>query len=122
MADNQESLQAEYNTLKSRIESFSTQNTDTIQDNIQEDTSAMRLPSVAPSSSLNGKTQEPKVATPEYCLGQRNKLSSFITQVTMVITLQPTRIPSEISKVLYAVSFLRDTAFFWFQPYVTIEP
>lgn len=40
----------------------------------------------------------------------------------MVITLQPSRFPTETSKVLYAGSFLRDTPFLWFQPFVTIDP
>lgn len=64
---------------------------------------------------------EPKVSSPEYFSGQRNKVTTFITQVRMVIGLQPSRFPTENSKVLYAGSYLRDTAFLWFQPYVAAE-
>lgn len=39
----------------------------------------------------------------------------------MVIGLQPSRFPTENSKVLYAASYLRDTAFLWFQPYLAAE-
>lgn len=74
------------------------------------------------ATSHSTKTHEPKVAHPEFFHGQRNKLDTFITQVTMVITLQPSRFPTENSKVLYAGSFLRDTAFLWFQPFVTKDP
>lgn len=74
------------------------------------------------ATSHTTKSSEPKVAHPEFFHGQRNKLDTFITQVTMVITLQPSRFPTENSKVLYAGSFLRDTAFLWFQPFVTKDP
>ena len=86
----------------------------------------MRGISLAPTQNTTttstGRVSEPKIALPEYYNGQRNKLPSFITQVTMVITLQPTRFPNKTSKVIYAGSFLRNTAFLWFQPYVTAEP
>ena len=74
------------------------------------------------TSATTTRTSEPKVAHPEFYHGQRNKLSTFITQVTMVITLQPNRFTTEEAKVLYAGSFLRDTAFLWFQPSVTANP
>ncbi|EAL17174.1 hypothetical protein CNBN1990 [Cryptococcus deneoformans B-3501A] len=74
------------------------------------------------TSVPSSRPQEPKVSQPEYYHGQYTKLSTFITQVTMVITLQPSRFPTETSKVLYAGSFLRDTPFLWFQPFVTIDP
>ena len=74
------------------------------------------------TSTTNSRSSEPKVANPEYYQGQRNKLSTFITQVAMVIALQPSRFPNEKSKVLYAGSYLRDTAFLWFQPWVTATP
>ena len=87
---------------------------------------APREPSLAPThlttTTSGGKTSEPKVASPEYYEGQRTKLSTFITQVTMVIVLQPTRFATEVAKVLYMGSYLRGTAFLWFQPYVTAEP
>ncbi|EAL23701.1 hypothetical protein CNBA3480 [Cryptococcus deneoformans B-3501A] len=75
------------------------------------------------TSVPSSRPQEPKISQPEYYHGQYAKLSTFITQVTMVITLQPSRFPTETSKVLYAGSFLRDTPFLWFQPFVTtIDP
>jgi hypothetical protein len=37
----------------------------------------------------------------------------------MVIALQPSRFPDERTKIIYFGSFLRDTAFLWFQPYIT---
>lgn len=70
------------------------------------------------SLTANNKISEPKVSQPEHYSGQRSKLSTFITQVSMVIALQGSRFPTEQSKIFYAGSFLRDTAFLWFQPYV----
>lgn len=92
--------------------------------NIQVGTTstADRQASLAPShqttTTNGGRAPEPKVASPEYYAGQRHKVKSFITQVTMVIALQPSRFTSEESKVLYTGSFLRDTAFLWFEPFV----
>ena len=109
MATDQELLKAENNHLKDTIESLSTQGTDHAQDNaqVQEDTPPpLRLPSIAPSSASNTRNSEPKVASPKYIHGQRNKLTTFITQVTMVIALQATCLPNEVSKVLYTGSFL----------------
>ncbi|EAL17879.1 hypothetical protein CNBL1410 [Cryptococcus deneoformans B-3501A] len=74
------------------------------------------------TSVPSSRPQKPKVSQPKYYHGQHAKLSTFITQVTMVITLQPSRFPTKTSKVLYAGSFLRDTPFLWFQPFVTIDP
>ena len=74
------------------------------------------------TSVPSSRPQKPKVSQPKYYHGQYAKLSTFITQVTMVITLQPSRFPTKTSKVLYAGSFLRDTQFLWFQPFVTIDP
>ena len=97
------------------------------QQNSGRDTPApMRGVSLVPThlttTTSSGRISEPKIASPEYYGGQRNKLASFITQVTMVMSLQPSRFPTELSKVIYAGFFLRDTAFLWFQPYVTAEP
>lgn len=64
---------------------------------------------------------EPKVAPPEYFSGQRNKLKNFITQTTLVVSSQPRRYQTERAKVLYAGSYLRDTAFQWFQPHLISE-
>lgn len=88
---------------------------------------AARAHSLAPSAltltqSNTNHHHEPKVAQPEYFHGQRNKLSTFMTQVKMVIALQPSRFPSELSKIIYTGSFLRDTAFLWFQPHVAATP
>ncbi|UOH79351.1 hypothetical protein LQV05_000352 [Cryptococcus neoformans] len=70
----------------------------------------------------SSRPRKPKLSQPEHYYGQYAKLSTFITQVTMVITLQPSRFPTETSKVLYAKSFLRNTPFLWFQPFATIDP
>ena len=101
----QQTLQTENATLQDQI--------NTINHTQQDDQTP------TPTITRSG---EPKVAQPEYFAGQRNKLSNFITQVQMVITLQPNRYPTELSKVLYAGSFLRNTAFLWFQPYVASPP
>lgn len=90
---------------------------------IPEDaTPAPRFPSETPTFATSARFVEPKVAQPEYFNGQRGKLTTFITQCSLVFAMQGSRFPDETSKVYYAGSFLRDTAFLWFQPYVTADP
>jgi hypothetical protein len=76
-----------------------------------------RTASLSPAPAAPAvRPSEPKIAAPEYFHGHRTKLTTFLTQVSMVIELQPNRYPTERSKVLYTASFLRDTTFLWFQP------
>lgn len=63
-------------------------------------------------------SKEPKAADPQFYYGQRDKLASFITQVNMVLSSQPARYPTARSQIVFAGSFLRDTAFLWFQPHM----
>jgi hypothetical protein len=79
--------------------------------------------SPAPSNtSTKDRALEPKVANPDFFSGSRQALTPFLTQVNMVIGLQPSRYPSEKTKVLYVGSFLHGTALLWFQPYVGKTP
>jgi hypothetical protein len=128
----QQTLQGENNTLKETVNTLTAQQRERSQqppgdhETVSTPPTIPREISIAPTAmtttSSNGKGSEPKVASPEYYSGQRNKLVTFITQVTMVLTLQSNRFPTELSKIFYAGSFLRDTAFLWFQPYVTVVP
>jgi hypothetical protein len=82
-----------------------------------------RTASLSPAPAVPAvRPSEPKIAAPEYFHGHRTKLTTFLTQVSMVIELQPNRYPMERSKVLYTASFLRDTAFLWFQPNLEKDP
>jgi hypothetical protein len=88
----------------------------------QRVTALSEQPRGSPTPSNKERTSEPKVASPEFFSGSRQGLTSFFTQVNMVIGLQPSRYPTEKTKVLYAGSFLRGTALLWFQPYVSKTP
>ena len=127
--DQQATLQSENDQLREQVATLTALPEDNSESNPQQHDSGritpapMRGVSLVPTTTTSsGRVSEPKIASPEYYGGQRNKLRSFITQVTIVIALQASRFPTEISKIIYAGSFLRDTAFLWFQPYVTAEP
>ena len=64
---------------------------------------------------------EPRISDPSYFDGRRNLLKNFVSQLRLVIFGQPSRYPTERSKVMFAASFLRDSAFSWFQPYLNAE-
>lgn len=135
LLDRQNILEAENSDLRRRLaESVPLPQTQTLGPLNQQDQNVesgdnddrLREQSLVPthisSTSSQGRSSEPKVYQPEYYYGQRNKLTTFITQVSMVITLQPSRFTTEQSKIFYMGSFLRDTAFLWFQPYAVADP
>lgn len=91
----------------------------------QQETIATQQATIAQAGPVNEtpapatKTHEPKVASPEFFYGQRNKVNQFITQLRMVITLQPSRFEDEKTKVGYAATFLRDEGLLWIQPFLS---
>jgi hypothetical protein len=74
------------------------------------------------STTSHEKTLEPKVASPEFFSGSRSGLTPFLTQVSLVMGLQPSRFSTERIKVLWTGSYLRGTALLWFQPHVGKTP
>jgi Ty3 transposon capsid-like protein len=57
--------------------------------------------------------------TPEYFDGKStSQLRNFLTQVRVVFSAQPAKFSDDKSKVLYAASHLRGSAFTWAQPYL----
>lgn len=101
LADNNNILQHSLHEANERLDNIQVQPVE-VDDNTRE----------------SRKTPEPKVASPEFFYGQRNKVNQFITQLKMVITLQPSRFPDEQRKVGYAATFLRDEALLWIQPFL----
>jgi Ty3 transposon capsid-like protein len=60
--------------------------------------------------------QEPIAANPEPFDGTKRLLDLFITQVKLIIQIQPSRFSTDRQKVLFTASFLRGPAAKWFQP------
>ena len=54
---------------------------------------------------------------PEEFNGDRSKVYSFLTQIRMYTSLQPRTFHDDLQKVLFAASYLRGTAFNWWEPY-----
>ena len=66
--------------------------------------------------------QEPIVGNPELFNGTKHLLDPFITQVKLVIQVQPSRFITERQKVLFTASFLHGAAAKWFQPLFNQNP
>lgn len=114
-------LQHDFATLQGHYGDLQATNADLV--SRMEDLQARSQAATTEQSPEPGsRPPEPKVAAPEYFSGQRSKLKTFITQVTLVIAAQPRRYNTELAKITYMGSYLRDTAFAWFQPYVTADP
>jgi Ty3 transposon capsid-like protein len=62
--------------------------------------------------------REPRISDPEHFDGKRSQVRNFLSQVRLVINAQPSRFVTERQKVMFAASFLRSTAFSWFQPFL----
>ena len=72
------------------------------------------MPSEPPPTIL--RTSEPKVNQPDTFTGTRSKVNSFISQLDIYFTLRPSQFSSDIEKIFFAASYLRDSAFHWFEP------
>lgn len=81
-----------------------------------------RLQSLESRPDPQPTTREPHVSSPSHFSGNRAELRNFLSQVRLVIDVQPSRFQSERQKVLYAASFLRDTAYSWFEPLLHQSP
>ena len=63
--------------------------------------------------------QQPiKVQTPELFSGTRGKVEVFIVQLRLCFGFQPAQFATEVSKILYAASYLRGEAAEWFARYL----
>jgi hypothetical protein len=66
--------------------------------------------------------QEPKIPDPPTFSGDRKELLPFLTKCQLKFEGQPSRFPTERSKILYAGSRLDGPAFSWFQPLIALYP
>jgi len=82
---------------------------------IHLESSSQASQSLSQPSQFSSKS-EPKISQPQYFNGDRKNINEFLTQLKMVFSLQASRFPTEKSKVIYACSYLRNSAFTWAQP------
>src|SRR5271155_5261452 len=76
------------------------------------------------SVSNNGR-QDPRIQVagyrlnePETFRGSRQDLPRFLSQLSLVFSSAPQRFSTDTSRINYAASFLRGTAFTWLQPHL----
>ena len=69
-----------------------------------------------PAEPVYTRPREPKASEPEHFRGDRAKLNSFLTQVNIVFSLEPSRFTTEDSKIMYAANQFRDRAMTWIRP------
>ena len=74
------------------------------------------------TSTMTSHHREPKMNNPAHFDGKRSELSDFLTQLRMIFRAQPSKFSTEDSKVMFAASFLRGTAFRWIQPQLEKDP
>ncbi|KAK5933651.1 hypothetical protein CgunFtcFv8_014114 [Champsocephalus gunnari] len=72
------------------------------------------MPSTPASASpLMGFTPEPRVETPERYAGEREGCSPFLTNCSILFTLQPHTFASEAARVAFPVNHLTGKARLW---------
>ncbi|CAD6929902.1 unnamed protein product [Tilletia controversa] len=68
-------------------------------------------------------TKEPKVASPEFFHGRsKTKLAHFLLGLNIVLQTQSSRFPDDRSKITFAISFFRDEAMSWIEPFANKDP
>lgn len=92
---------------------------------LQQQVLALQGSALSPISNqgtvMTTQFKEPHVADPDKYHGARNKLDDFLAQVTLVIEVQPSRFPNDKSKILYAGSYLRESAGAWFRSVMNMK-
>jgi len=74
------------------------------------------------TASHKGAHTEPKIPDPPTFSGNRKELLPFLAKCQLKFEGQPSRFPTERSKILYAGSRLEGPAFQWFQPLLAQYP
>lgn len=70
------------------------------------------------SDSLSKTLSKVKPHEPDTFHGQRSKLKPFIASLRIYFTFKAANFPTERSKVLFACSYFRDSAFAWAEPII----
>ena len=86
---------------------------------IQRESRESRQSSSTPGPGSTPK--EPKAPDPDTFSGQSHTLRPFLTEVSVVFGLQPSRFPNDRTKVTYMISLFRGSAILAIAPYLTME-
>jgi hypothetical protein len=65
--------------------------------------------------------REPKVNPPDQFFGEKEKMETFLAQLQLSFQLQSSRFPDDKTKILFAVSYMKGTAFNWALPYIQTD-
>jgi hypothetical protein len=68
------------------------------------------------------RAREPKANDPEVFDGQPDKLTSFLTECSIVFELQPSLFPNDSTKINYMISFLRKSPLLAIRPHLNDYP
>ena len=68
------------------------------------------------SSPTSSSSRNIKTTKPDTFHGSCSKLRSFISQLAIYFALQPDDFNTDVNKIMFAASLLRDSAFDWFEP------
>ncbi|KAF4305057.1 hypothetical protein GTA08_BOTSDO06181 [Botryosphaeria dothidea] len=71
------------------------------------------------SSLETPRPRIPKVSDPEPFKGERTRFQNFATQLQLKFASDLSAFTTDIAKITYAGSYLRDAAYTWFAPYVS---
>ena len=115
------------NDTQSRLGQLQSQFRDQSEENAQlkKELGALQRRPTPPTAPAYTATAEPtaapatkvKVPKPDLYRGDRKKTQDFITQLNDYIHFSHGQFANEAEKVLYASTFLRDSAEQWFRPY-----
>jgi Domain of unknown function (DUF4939) len=108
---------AQVNELLSRLQDANTEIAELqAQVQNQEVADVTLIPPVFGTS--NPSIKEPKVNPPDAFYGDKDKSDAFLAQLSLSFQLQSSRFLDDRTKVLFAISYMKGTAFNWSLPYL----
>ena len=112
---NQRSLEEYLQGLEARIDALESQNKELRSENSSLLVATLDAKSRLDVLSKSGKN-EAKIADPDPFTGNRTHIMDFLSKCRLKFAGQPSKFPTERSKIFYAGSYLKDQAYSWFQP------
>lgn len=87
---------------------------------MQQELQALRqpTPTISSTSLPSLPAKPPKVNTPSEFHGDRLKLDAFLSQLSIYTSLRSSEFRNDSTKILFAASYLRSSAFAWFEPHL----
>lgn len=116
--DWEEAQEAKTQELQQQVETLLKQLAEQKKHNAQVEDHLAQIHAQVTASVPASAVQGPRIPKAEHFEGNRTKLRGFLTQMDMYIDVNKVKLPSEASKVIFMLTYLRGQAWNWLEPYI----